>query len=87
MMQSLTLEINKQNFQQLKSLSSSLSPANNDNNDGDDDDNYMSFPSAGPALRTSDMAIDGSPLAKCGLSRPPETAIPKPYPGTLDRVT
>lgn len=28
------------------------------------------------------MAIDGSPLAKCGLSRPPLTAIPNPNPGT-----
>lgn len=39
---------------------------------------YKSFPSAGPPLMTSEMAMDGSPLAKCGLSRPPETAIPKP---------
>lgn len=43
---------------------------------------YSSLPSAGPAVRTSDMAIEGSPLAKCGLSRPPLTAIPNPNPGT-----
>lgn len=39
---------------------------------------YMSFPSAGPDFRTSDTAMDGSPFAKCGLSRPPLTAIPNP---------
>jgi hypothetical protein len=39
---------------------------------------YNSFPSAGPALRTSEMAMDGSPFVKCGLSRPPETAMPNP---------
>lgn len=44
---------------------------------------YCNLSSAGPPLRTSLTAIDGSPFAKCGLSRPPDTAIPKPYPGTL----
>lgn len=39
---------------------------------------YCNFPSAGPALRTSQIAIEGSPLSKCGLSRPPLTAIPNP---------
>ena len=43
---------------------------------------YNSFPSAGPAFRTSDIAMEGSPLAKCGLSRPPLTAIPNPNPDT-----
>lgn len=45
------------------------------------------MPSAGPAFSTSDIAIDGSPLMKCGLSRPPLTAIPNPYPGTRVRDT
>ena len=48
---------------------------------------YWSLPSAGPAFRTSEMAIAGSPLVKCGLSLPPLTAIPNPYPGTRVRVT
>lgn len=39
---------------------------------------YISFPSAGPDFNTSDTAIEGSPLAKCGLSRPPLTAMPNP---------
>ena len=39
---------------------------------------YCNFPSAGPAFNTSEMAMDGSPLAKCGLSWPPLTAMPKP---------
>ena len=39
---------------------------------------YNNFPSAGPAFNTSEIAIDGSPFIKCGLSRPPLTAIPKP---------
>lgn len=48
---------------------------------------YCNLSSAGPAFKTSLTAIDGSPLAKCGLSRPPETAMPKPKPGTRDNVT
>ena len=48
---------------------------------------YNSFPSAGPAFNTSEIAILGSPLVKCGLSLPPLTAIPKPYPGTRAKVT
>lgn len=39
---------------------------------------YCNLSSAGPPFRTSLTAIDGSPLAKWGLSRPPDTAIPKP---------
>lgn len=35
---------------------------------------YSSLPSAGPPFRTSLTAIEGSPFAKCGLSRPPDTA-------------
>ena len=46
---------------------------------------YCNLPSAGPALRTSDIAMEGSPLAKCGLSLPPLTAIPKPNPGTCHK--
>jgi len=45
---------------------------------GKNKNDYISFPSAGPDFRTSDTAIEGSPLAKCGLSRPPLTAIPNP---------
>ena len=37
-----------------------------------------SLDSAGPPLMTSEMAMEGSPLAKCGLSRPPDTAMPNP---------
>ena len=48
---------------------------------------YSSCPSAGPALSTSDIAMLGSPFVKCGLSLPPETAMPKPYPGTRFSVT
>lgn len=47
---------------------------------------YNSLPSAGPALSTSEMAIDGSPLAKCGLSLPPLTAIPNPNPVTCNII-
>ena len=32
----------------------------------------------------SEMTIEVSPLAKWGLSRPPLTAIPNPYPGTFN---
>lgn len=39
---------------------------------------HCNFPSAGPPLSTSLIAMAGSPLAKCGLSDPPETAIPNP---------
>ena len=39
---------------------------------------YKSFASAGPAFKTSEMAILGSPLVKWGLSRPPLTAMPNP---------
>lgn len=39
---------------------------------------YHNLPSAGPPFKTSLIAIDGSPLAKCGLSLPPLTAIPNP---------
>ena len=42
---------------------------------------YCSWPSAGPPLRTSEMTMEVSPLWKCGLSRPPEIAMPKPNPG------
>lgn len=42
---------------------------------------HCSKPSAGPPFRTSDMTMDVSPLWKCGLSLPPEIAIPKPNPG------
>ena len=52
-----------------------------------DKSTYNSLPSAGPAFNTSEMAILGSPLVKCGLSLPPLTAIPKPYPGTRAKVT
>ena len=45
---------------------------------------YCNFPSAGPAFNTSEMAMDGSPLAKCGLSWPPLTAMPKPEFATCD---
>ena len=33
---------------------------------------HSSLPSAGPPFRTSLTAMDGSPFAKCGLSRPPD---------------
>lgn len=46
---------------------------------------YCNSLSAGPDAKTSLTAILGSPEAKCGLSLPPDTAIPNPYPGT--RVT
>lgn len=36
---------------------------------------HSSFPSAGPPFRTSLTAIEGSPFAKCGLSRPPDTIL------------
>jgi len=39
---------------------------------------YISFPSAGPFFSTSDTTTAVSPLGKCGLSRPPLTAIPNP---------
>lgn len=39
---------------------------------------YKSNPSAGPPCSTSDTMIDVSPLSTLGLSRPPETAMPKP---------
>lgn len=39
---------------------------------------YCNRSSAGPPFSTSLTAIDGSPVAKCGLSLPPETAMPKP---------
>ena len=48
---------------------------------------YKSLPSAGPAFKTSEMAILGSPLVKWGLSRPPLTAMPNPYPGTRSKIT
>lgn len=48
---------------------------------------YCNFSSAGPDASTSLTAMDGSPFAKCGLSFPPDTAMPKPKPGTLDKVT
>ena len=48
---------------------------------------YMSFPSAGPPFSTSEIAMLGSPLVKWGLSLPPDTAIPNPYPGTRCKVT
>ena len=48
---------------------------------------HWSLPSAGPAFKTSEMAIEGSPWTKWGLSLPPLIAIPKPYPGTRDKVT
>ena len=32
---------------------------------------YMSFPSAGPPFRTSEMAMEVSPFEKWGLSLPP----------------
>ena len=48
---------------------------------------YNNFPSAGPDLRTSEMAMLGSPLVKWGLSRPPLTAMPNPYPGTRSKST
>lgn len=47
---------------------------------------YCNVLSAGPETRTSLTAMLGSPEAKCGLSRPPDTAIPNPYPGTLVTV-
>jgi hypothetical protein len=34
---------------------------------------HSSLPSAGPPFSTSLTAMDGSPFAKCGLSRPPDT--------------
>lgn len=37
---------------------------------------YCKRSSAGPPFNTSLTAIDGSPVAKWGLSRPPDTAIP-----------
>ena len=37
---------------------------------------YWRRSSAGPPFNTSLTAIDGSPVTKCGLSRPPETAMP-----------
>ena len=43
-----------------------------------DDGTHRSFPSAGPPPMTSEMAMEGSPFAKCGLSMPPLTAMPKP---------
>lgn len=39
---------------------------------------YKSRPSAGPPCSTSDTMIDVSPLSTLGLSRPPDTAMPKP---------
>lgn len=39
---------------------------------------YKSNPSAGPPCSTSDTMIDVSPFSTLGLSRPPDTAIPKP---------
>lgn len=39
---------------------------------------YCSFPCAGPAMRTSETATEGSPSSKWGLSKPPLTAIPNP---------
>lgn len=48
---------------------------------------YCSSRSAGPCDKTSLTAILGSPELKWGLSRPPDTAIPNPYPGTLVTVT
>ena len=48
---------------------------------------YNNFPSAGPDLRTSEMAMLGSPLVKWGLSRPSLTAMPNPYPGTRSKST
>lgn len=47
---------------------------------------YCNLPSAGPAVRTSEMAIDGSPLEKWGLSLPPLTAIPNPNPVTCNAI-
>lgn len=37
---------------------------------------YCRRSSAGPPFSTSLTAIAGSPVTKCGLSRPPETAMP-----------
>lgn len=42
------------------------------------EDTYWSKPSAGPPGSTSEMTIDVSPFSKCGLSLPPDTAIPNP---------
>ena len=39
-------------------------------------------PSAGPPCRTSDTTMDVSPLSSFGLSRPPDTAMPKPIFGS-----
>lgn len=40
---------------------------------------YWRRSSAGPPFSTSLTAIDGSPVTKCGLSRPPETAMPERF--------
>lgn len=40
---------------------------------------YFSSPSEGLPCTMSETTMDVSPLLKCGLSFPPETAIPKPW--------
>lgn len=42
---------------------------------------YCKRPQAGPLGTTSEMTMVGSPEVKCGLSLPPEIAIPKPTDG------
>lgn len=46
---------------------------------------YWTRPQAGPEGTTSLTTTAGSPDVKCGLSRPPETAIPNPTVGTCKR--
>lgn len=46
---------------------------------------YKSSPSAGPPGSTSDTMMDVSPLSTFGLSRPPDTAIPKPILESCER--
>jgi len=40
---------------------------------------YFNSPSEGLPCTMSETTMDVSPLLKCGLSFPPETAIPKPW--------